>query len=213
VAFKGVLFVACTADVSTFNPSLPVSAPAHSDMYPWQPDMAKRDNAYYRRRLEKEHPAIFQDLKDGKYPSEREAFVAAGLRSERTRLHELKNAWRKSSRAEQAAFMKWLKLEFAKLSAAASLSTAPSAASVTSSAAVPAKPAAVDPLGHVMPWAKARIHYLMAKRGLKQGDVMAEMGFKKLNPSLGLALNQDTRIRHAGLARGLEKWIRDQEAL
>lgn len=175
--------------------------------------MAKRDNAYYRGRLEKEHPAVFQDLKDGKYGSEREAFVAAGLRSERTRLHELKNAWRKSSRAEQAAFMAWLKLEYAKLrgAAASTVGPAPSTAPVTSSAT--AVPAAVDSLGHVLPWAKVRILYLMARRGLKQGDVMTEMGFKKLNPSLWLALNQGNRLRDVRMVRAAEKWILDQDGL
>ena len=175
--------------------------------------MARRDNAYYRRRLENEHPVIFQDWKDGKYASEREAFVAAGLRSERTRLHELKNAWRKSSRAEQAAFMAWLKLEYARLRGAAALSVAPSTAPPTApvTSAAAAGPAAVDPLGHVMPWAKARILDLMEKRGLKLGDVMAEMGFKKLNPSLGLALNQDSRLRDVRMVRAVEKWIRDQD--
>ncbi|WP_018389273.1 hypothetical protein [Ancylobacter sp. FA202] len=175
--------------------------------------MAKRDNAYYRRRLETEHPTIFQDLKDGKYASEREAFVAAGLRSERTRLHELKNAWRKSSRAEQAAFMQWLKLEYARLRGAAAMSVAPSTAPPTAPPTAPgtSSAAAVDSLGHVMPWAKARIQQLMARRGLKLGDVMAEMGFKKLNPSLALALNQDSRLRDVRMVRAVEKWIREQD--
>ena len=175
--------------------------------------MAKRDNAYYRGRLEKEHPAVFQDLEDGKYGSEREAFVAAGLRSERTRLHELKNAWRKASRAEQAAFMQWLKLEYAKLRGAGAVSGGPPAATATASPGVAATPRAVDSLGHVLPWAKARILYLMARRGLKHGDLMTEMGFKKLNPSLWLALNQGNRLRDVRMVRAVEKWILDQEGL
>lgn len=53
----------------------------------------------------------------------------------------------------------------------------------------------------------------MAKRGLKLGDVMTEMGFKKLNPSLGLALNQNKRIRDVRMAPAIEKWIRDHERI
>ena len=42
---------------------------------------------------------------------------------------------------------------------------------------------------------------------MKVGDVMAEMGFKKLNPSLGLAVNQGAQIRDPAVLAALEDWL------
>ncbi len=68
-----------------------------------------RNAAYYENRLKRDHPAIYADLKAGKYKTVTDAAIAAGLRNPRTRLHELKNAWSKASHAEQHEFLKWLR--------------------------------------------------------------------------------------------------------
>lgn len=47
----------------------------------------------------------------------------------------------------------------------------------------------------------------MARRSMKIGDVMAEMGFKKLNPSVGLAMNQGSQIRDLAVLTALETWL------
>jgi hypothetical protein len=72
--------------------------------------MAKRrDSAYFRRRLEKEHPAIYRELLSKKYPSVRAAAAAAGLIHLPTRLDALKREWRRATASEQRAFDAWVK--------------------------------------------------------------------------------------------------------
>lgn len=182
--------------------------------------MAKRDNAYFRRRLEAEYPAIWKALKEGKYSSEREAFIAAGLRSDRTRLNELKNAWTKASISEQRAFWQWLKVEIAKhgspshTTGATPLSPATTPSPTTTPSPPPLPPRAViDSDGRLTSWARKRISDLIAKRGIRQSDVLAEMGFKKLNPSLSLAIGRRYRIKDVHLAKAIEKWISDHAHL
>ena len=61
----------------------------------------KRNKAYYEERLIHEHPSIYADLLNGKYWTVTEAAIAAGLKTPRTRLHELKNAWQKLARRNE----------------------------------------------------------------------------------------------------------------
>ena len=72
------------------------------------PKKQKRDNAYYEQRLKSDFPAIYADLKAGKHRTVTEAVIAAGIRTPRTRLNELKNAFDKASKTEQADFLSWL---------------------------------------------------------------------------------------------------------
>ena len=65
----------------------------------------KRDNSYYERQLRTKHPAIYQDVLDGKHTLA-EAFRLAGLRKPRTRLQEMMNAWNKATPTEQAEFVR-----------------------------------------------------------------------------------------------------------
>ncbi|UJQ93352.1 hypothetical protein [Mariluticola halotolerans] len=152
-----------------------------------------RDNAYYLKRIETEHPAVWADWKSGKFKSVNEARRAAGMITERTPLHELKNAWGKASRAEQQDFLSWLRLGAASLGGTSA-----------------ASPIALN--AYLQPWAKKRIEEIFATRGLKMGDVMDEMGFERLNPSLGMALNRDSSLRPAMIA-ALEKWIADNASV
>ena len=46
----------------------------------------------------------------------------------------------------------------------------------------------------------------MLRRGMSMGAVMNELGFKRLNPSLGLALSQNSRLQ-PDMITALEKWI------
>jgi len=151
----------------------------------------KRDNAYYEKRLSREHPAIYADLQEGKYQSVFVAAIAAGLKKPRTRLHEMKNAWQKASAQERDEFEKWL------LAQSGVKTPHPS----SDSAKVPV---AVD--RRLQPWAKSRIKAIMARRNLQMGDVMAELGEKRLNPSLGQALHNGSRLRPT-LVAALEGWL------
>lgn len=155
------------------------------------PKKQKRDNAYYEARLKKESPTVWADLKAGKYKTVAEAKIAAGISAPRTRLQELKNAFSKATVTEQADFLTWLGARGLPLG---STSTPPPSASVI----------AVD--RRLVPTATARIKDIMSKRGLKRGDVLAEMGYSKLNPSLGRALHRGDRLQPDMIA-ALEKWL------
>ena len=116
--------------------------------------------------------------------------MAAGLKTKRTRLHEMKNAWGKSSRDEQREFLSWLHADIK-----TKLPVTPSSSSM--------------PIAHdrkLVPDAIARVKDIMSKRRLKLGDVMDEMGFIRLDASLGMALRQKTRLRPEMIA-ALEKWL------
>lgn len=48
-----------------------------------------RDSGYYEERLKNEFPLVYADLKAGKHKTITEASIAAGIKTGRTRLHEL----------------------------------------------------------------------------------------------------------------------------
>ncbi|MBD9541405.1 hypothetical protein IB276_18285 [Ensifer sp. ENS04] len=103
----------------------------------------KRDRAYYEERLVRDYPAIYSDLVAGKYHTVKEAAVAAGLKRPRTRLHELKNAWGKSSDSEKGDFLSWL---------------------TTTNGLSPATPSALLSLvRHLLPETKSGINQIKAK--------------------------------------------------
>jgi len=69
----------------------------------------KRDSAYYRRRLEKDHPAVYRELLSKKHRSVRAAAAAAGLIHLPTRVDALKREWTRATAPERSAFVAWLK--------------------------------------------------------------------------------------------------------
>lgn len=156
------------------------------------PKKQKRDNAYYEERLKNEFPAVYADLKAGKHNTVAEAAVAAGLKKPRTRLQELKNAWVKASSSEQGDFLLWLR------GAGVSLTSAPSP--------TPGLPFTVAVDRRLSPAAILRISEVIAKRHLQPGDVMAEVGYPKLNASLGRALHRGDRLQ-PDLITALQKWL------
>lgn len=165
-----------------------------------------RDGAYYEKRLEREHPAIFGDLRAGKYGSVTEAAIAAGMKKPRTRLHELKNAWAKAPKAEQLAFAKWLRSQLPKTSSPATTTSTTTGASKPKATAIASSDRRLkDPV-------KDRIREIMDKRGLTQGGVMDEIGFKKGDGSLGMALHRDTQIQ-PGMIIALEKWLKTNSSI
>jgi len=153
-----------------------------------------RDSTYYEERLKRDHPVIYADLQAGKHRTVTDAAIAAGLKKTRTRLHELKNAWSKADPAEQVEFLRWLG------SAGVILSILPtSTATITSSLTIA--------IGRrLTPVASRRIEEIMAKRGLKPRDVMAEMGYPRLNASIGMALARGTHLQPDVIV-ALEKWL------
>lgn len=172
-----------------------------------------RANDYYLERLEAEAPLIYGDLLAGKYRSPAAAFRAAGLKKQRTRLQELKNAWTKGSDDERREFLRWIR-------ASGPVSTAVLAplAAVTPppiTAAMPAPPTAPTP--SISPVAvvlsddtKRRVRAILSARSIGTGNAMKEMGYKSLNGSLGMALHRGSRI-DADLARAVEEWLQANE--
>ncbi len=155
------------------------------------PKKQNRDNAYYEERLKNEHPDIYADLKAGKHKTITEAAIAAGLKKSRTRLQELKNAFDKADKAEQADFLGWL--------------TAQGHLAGPISAASTANPSiAAD--RRLLPAAKARIEEIRGKRGLEIGNVMAEMGYNTHDQSVSRALRRSTRLQ-PDVIKALEKWL------
>ncbi|WP_412064309.1 hypothetical protein [Rhizobium sp. SYY.PMSO] len=153
----------------------------------------KRDNAYYKERLERDYPAIYADLKAGKHGTVADAAIAAGLKKVRTRLHELKNAWTKANATEQNDFLRWL------AGAGVVLPSIPSHVAAALSFTV-----AVD--RRLAPAAIRRIEEIMLKRHLKPGDLMAELGYSRLNASVGMALTRGTQLK-PDVILALEKWL------
>lgn len=145
----------------------------------------KRDNGYYERVLKRDHPDIHRDYRAGKFRSMREARRAAGLLSERTPLHELKNAWRKASKAERDEFEAWV-------------------------AATPKKVvrAVTTADRRLTDWAAKRIRTIMAARGLQSGDLMRELGLKALDPSVMMAIKDHRRLAPSTVTL-LRRWLSD----
>lgn len=177
-----------------------VDAPTYERGEVWMPGNQKRDNTYYKERLEREHPAIYRDLVAGKYNSAREAFIAAGLKKPRSPLHELKNAWGKATTAEQRDFLRWLRARY-------KVATAPATSLSTTSAR-----RTVDVDRRIENWAKVRIREIMDRRRMTHGDVMDELGFKRLNASLARALARGDRIRQE-MITPLKDWLDANKAI
>ncbi len=145
--------------------------------------MTKRDNAYYRDRLQREHPGTFADVQSGKV-SLKDALLASGLKKQRTRIHELKNAWNKASSAERSEFVRFMK-------------PAPKAAA-------PVLPISID--RRLQGWAMKRIERICLARSMSNSDVMDELGIGRSDTSLWMAIRRNTRLAPSMIA-AIEKWL------
>lgn len=179
--------------------------------------MTKRDNEYIARRLQKDHPQIWHDFQTGKYKTVAEARRAAGLGGQRTRVHELENAWLKATPEQRDEFLAFLDVEGVKLQ----LPTAP-AASPASTTAVSHAPLATVGLGftvaqngYLTPEAKDRLNQIIDQRRLrgrygapKLGIIMREFGpqFSPNDASLGSAISGRIRLRE-DMIKAVEQWL------
>lgn len=152
-----------------------------------------RDNDYYRDFLRRKHPDVFRDLQAGKYKTVAEALKVAGVKKVRTPLQEMLNAWKKATLVEQEAFRLKVCIVGPGLTSAA--------------AATSARPFAVN--GRLEPSSVTLIQDVMAKRRMLIGDIMHELGRKRLNPSLGMAMNRGSRLQQ-DFVDDLEVWLAKQ---
>jgi len=154
----------------------------------------KRDSAYYEARLQRDHAAIYSDFKAGKYLTITDAAVAAGLKKRRTNLQEMANAWSKATASERADF---LQLLAGKGVVFPSVLSQPVVGTVIATIAVNQK---------LTVSTSDRIKEIMSKRRLKPGDVMAEMGYPRLDASVATALARETKLR-PDVISALENWL------
>ncbi|MDW9365060.1 hypothetical protein GOA99_28090 [Sinorhizobium meliloti] len=157
----------------------------------------KGDDAPDLHRLKAEFPEIHAALAAGKIPSLRQALVLAGLKPERSRLEKLKNSWAKASDAERESFLAWLKTK----------STLPAPAAAPPDARPQPAETPIANGRYLLPSAIAEIRTIMARRGLKPDDVMAELGFPPDGRPLARALTRNASLRLSVIA-GLEAWLR-----
>lgn len=171
--------------------------------------LQKRDNRYYLERLRCDHPSIYVDYQAGKYPSAAAAFIAAGLRKQRSQLDQLELAWAKASQSERDAFKTFIgcvaanSMNSAPVTGTASPSGIPFPAPTTAGVGV-----ALHIDGYLSADTVAHLKKVMSHRNMKMGDLMVELGFKKLTPSLGLAINQGSRVKDQHLIDALEDWLK-----
>lgn len=166
--------------------------------------MAKRDAAYFRARLKRDHPAIHAELIAGRLPSVRAAAIAAGIVKPRRRVTELQNAFLKASGAEKDEFLDWLLANYGQTARRAGASTVGKLTVVSTQPAAPRSALTQD--RHLEPWARVRIQEILNLKGWKAGTVMADMGSNVRDASLGMALLRDTKLTRLDPAK-LDDWI------
>jgi len=197
--------------------------------------MAKRDNDYIAQRLQRDHPQIWHDFQTGVHKTMAEARRAAGLGGQRTRLHELKNAWRKATAEEREEFLAFLDAEGITLplsrpkpapapaptsSSVPALTPAPTSKPTSTAGSSTSAPTAGVGFtfardGYLTPEAKDRINQIIDQRGLrgrygapKVGVIMKELNppFSPLDASLGSALARGTSLKKE-MIEALEGWV------
>jgi hypothetical protein len=147
----------------------------------------KRDSAYYRARLRREHPTFFADLVARKYSSVREAAAAAGLIRLPTRLDALKREWNKASEIQQIEFIKWSKVG-------------------TPKGVV--KPIA-DSDGRLRADVRAFLSHWVTSHRSKPGRIMKEIGLAGFDWTLSAAITRGHGLRPAVIPK-LSGWLTKQ---
>lgn len=143
----------------------------------------RRDRLYWLKRLRAEYPGLAEQVDRGAL-TVRAACIKARLIKSPSRLDALKREWKKANLSDKRAFIMWLK---------ASVSGKPRIEPLTAS-------------GYLTTAAIKQIHKIMADECLKPGQVMAQMGFKRLDPRLGFALRGDRKV-NPEFAEKLEAWL------
>ncbi|WP_197433865.1 hypothetical protein [Agrobacterium vitis] len=154
-------------------------------------------------RLRSMFPGIYSDFLAGRIGSLRVALELAGLRSQRSRLEKLKNSWKKAGIEERQAFVAWL----------ATQQNGQELESAVSRSALSVQKSASGPIAngrYLLPETIIRIEAVMARRRLKPGEVMQELGFGANDRSLLKALARKAALRLKAIA-ALESWLAENE--
>lgn len=149
-----------------------------------------RDSGYYEERLKNEFPLVYADLKAGKHKTVTDASIAAGIKTGRTRLHELKNAWQKASAQERLDFVGWLKT-----TAGTSLYQSPKSV--------------FNKDNYLEPWAKKRMDEIIQSRGITARQIRDQIGIPTKDTSLESAF-RGSRILKRSTRDKIEQWLLSQ---
>lgn len=149
----------------------------------------KRDNAYYLQRLKKDWPALYREVQDGRLRVA-DARRRAGLGGNRTRLHELKNAWTHATPSERSKFISWAR------------STLPAAPVL-----VPTTRTAWSSDNRMLDWAKRRVPELMRRLSLSGVQLADQLGISRLDMSLARAIARDNRVKSPATRAALDRWL------
>lgn len=197
--------------------------------------MTKRDNEYIARRLQRDHPQIWHDFQAGKYKTVAEARRAAGLGGQRTRVHELKNAWLKATPEQRDEFLAFLDGEGVKLplprptpaptptptsSSVPALIPAPTSKPTSAAGSSTSAPSVglgftVAQNGYLTQEAIDRLNQIIDQRrlrgrygALKVGIIMREFGppFSPNDASLASALSGGVQLRETTI-QAVEQWL------
>jgi hypothetical protein len=149
----------------------------------------KRDSAYYRKRLSRDFPAIFAELRAGTIKSVRKAAIKARLIKMPSRLDALKREWKRATTSQRVAFLTWIKTS----------RTGPKAKTKI-------KPAIVDAEGRLRPHVKLGLQNWCKINHSKISQITSEMGLPPLDTSLSSAIERSYKLRPDMIAR-LERWL------
>jgi len=147
---------------------------------------SKRDSAYFERRLKKEFPRIFADLRSGRIKSVRQASIAAGLFKAPTRADALIREWKKATLGDRKVFRDWLASTRVGLVKKTALAVA-------------------DADGRLVPPGTSFLRAYTLARKITPGRIMLDMGFKRYDWTLSSALNGG-KLRPAAV-EALKIWM------
>ncbi len=154
----------------------------------------KRDSTYWRARLKREAPAIYEQLERREIPSVNEATYRAGLQERPTRLKLMQGKWKGMTSAEKHQFVEWLKAQHGIASKAKGPPAARGTASLTGAD------------GHFTGDAIGRLWDAMITRGKQPADVMEEIGRNRYETTFQEALMRRRKPRPE-LVDELTKWL------
>jgi hypothetical protein len=149
----------------------------------------KRDNAYYLQRLKTVRHDLYLEVQAGRM-SVAAARKIANLGGNRTRLHELRNAWRHATTKQRQDFLTWAGL-------------APLVVRATTVA--PTTAWAADMTMH--DWAKRRLEEILSRRSMSYGNLADELGIKRLNASISMAVTRGTKVKSSSSRDAVDRWL------
>lgn len=144
----------------------------------------KRDSEYFAKRLAKDYPAIFAEVRPRGPLSIRAASVKAGLIHLPTRVDALKREWKRATEAQRVEFLHWLR------------------AAAVKRVAMPI----ADAGGRLRPEVRAFLSHWVRSNRSKPGRIMRDIGFSRSDYTLSAAISRGDPMR-AEVIPKLSVWL------